>query len=195
MKNVGIFSGSFNPIHIGHLALANWICEYGGMDEVWFLVTPQNPLKEQNELLDDNLRYELVKEAVATYPRFKASNIEFSMPRPSYTIDTIDELKKQYPQYTFHLIMGADNWKNIHRWKESERLITECPILVYPRKGDAINISIEETNVHPISAPEIEVSSTFIRESIRDNKDIRFFLPNSSIPYVSKIREALCRTK
>jgi nicotinate (nicotinamide) nucleotide adenylyltransferase len=195
MKNVGIFSGSFNPIHIGHLALANWICEYGGMDEVWFLVTPQNPLKEQNELLDDNLRYELVKEAVATYPRFKASNIEFSLPRPSYTIDTIDELKKQYPQHTFHLIMGADNWKNIHRWKESGRLIAECPILVYPRKGDTINISIKENNVHLISAPEIEISSTFIRESIRENKDIRFFLPNSSIPYVSKIREALCRTK
>ncbi len=106
----GIFSGSFNPLHIGHLALANYLCEYEGLDEVWFLVTPHNPLKEEDELMDDTFRLKLVQLAIAGYPKFKASDIEFNLPRPSYTIHTLDKLKETYPDREFHLIIGSDNW-------------------------------------------------------------------------------------
>lgn len=117
--NIGIFSGSFNPIHIGHLALANYLCEYGDLDEVWFMVTPHNPLKEENELMDDKLRLKLVQLATEGYPKFRASDFEFHLPRPSYTVHTLDALKRTYPQHTFHLVIGSDNWRLFHRWYES----------------------------------------------------------------------------
>jgi len=193
---IGLFPGSFNPIHIGHLALANWICEYGGMDEVWFLVTPHNPWKEREVLLDDHLRYELVERAIASYSRFKISDIEFTLPRPSYTINTLDALRKQYPQHIFYLIVGADNWVNMEQWKDSQRLLSEYQALVYPRKGYPIeNLSVTWTNIHLIAAPEMEISSTFIREAISSDKDIRFFLPDTIHPYIPKIRAALCPAK
>ena len=133
--NTGIFSGSFNPVHIGHLALANWLCEFAGLDEVWFVITPHNPLKDRSNLMDDRLRYELVEASIAGYPKFKASDFEFSLPQPTYTIDTLRALEKTYPDRQFHFIMGADNWAFIKRWKESDQLISNYPILVYPRKG------------------------------------------------------------
>ena len=128
--NIGIFSGSFNPVHIGHLALANYLCEYEGLDEVWFMVTPYNPLKEETLLMDDELRLKLVQLAVAGYPKFRASDFEFRLPRPSYTVHTLDSLKQAYPEYTFYLIIGPDNWNLFSQWKESERILTENPILI-----------------------------------------------------------------
>ncbi len=116
--NIGIFSGSFNPVHIGHLALANYLCEYEGLDEVWFMVTPHNPLKEETLLMDDELRLKLVQLAVAGYPKFRASDFEFRLPRPSYTVHTLDSLKQAYPEYTFYLIIGSDNWNLFSQWKE-----------------------------------------------------------------------------
>ena len=113
MKKIGIFSGSFNPIHIGHLALANWLCEYVDLDEIWFLVTPQSPLKEKIELIDYDLRFSMVKKAIVGYPKFMVSDFECSLPLPSYTIDTLRALRKTYPDYLFHLIIGADSWVNI----------------------------------------------------------------------------------
>lgn len=177
--NTGIFSGSFNPVHIGHLALANWLCEFAGLDEVWFVITPHNPLKDRSNLMDDRLRYELVEASIAGYPKFKASDFEFSLPQPTYTIDTLRALEKTYPDRQFHFIMGADNWAFIKRWKESDQLISNYPILVYPRKGYEIQIPSDIPSIRKVDAPFMEISSTFIRESLKAGKDVRFFLPEA----------------
>lgn len=182
-KRVGLFAGSFNPIHIGHLALANWLCTYEALDEVWFLITPQNPLKKQDELMDDNLRLEMARAAVAGYPRFKVSDFEFSLPRPSYTIDTLRALEKSEPEHTFFFIMGADNWARIDRWKASETLIRDYRLLIYPRKGYPIVIPDGHPNIRMADAPLMEISSTFIRSAYQAGKDVRFFLPEAVRPY------------
>lgn len=177
--NTGIFSGSFNPVHIGHLALANWLCEFAGLDEVWFVITPHNPLKNRSNLMDNRLRYELVEVSIAGYPKFKASDFEFSLPQPTYTIDTLRALEKTYPDRQFHFIMGADNWTSIKRWKESDQLISNYPILVYPRKGYEIQLPSDIPSIRKVDAPLMEISSTFIRESLKAGKDVRFFLPEA----------------
>lgn len=177
MKKTGIFSGSFNPIHIGHLALANYLCEYEELDEVWFVISPHNPLKKQDELIDDGLRYEMVQTAIAGYPRFRASDFEFHLPRPSYTVDTLKALHEAYPDRSFYFIMGADNWNIINQWKNYQTLLQNYNLLIYPRKDYSIEIPAQYTNIRPVCAPLMEISSTFIRESIRNGKDVRFFLP------------------
>lgn len=176
MKQIGLFSGSFNPIHIGHLALANYLCEYEGLDEVWFMVTPHNPLKEENELMDDEFRMKLVKLSISDYPKFHASDFEFHLPRPSYTIHTLDELKRAYPEYLFHLIIGADNWSLFPKWYESERIIAENEILIYPRAGYQVNAATLPQNVRLSLSPILEISSTFIRRAMKEGHDVRYFL-------------------
>lgn len=175
----GIYSGSFNPIHIGHLALANWLCEFGGMDEIWFLVTPHNPLKKRDELMDDNLRYQMVKAAVGDYSKFKASDFEFNLPKPTYTITTLRSLQQAYPDRDFHLIIGADNWASIEQWKDYQALLSEFPILIYPRKGFDIRIPEHYSHIRQVDAPLIEISSTFIRQALNTGKDVRFFIPEA----------------
>lgn len=184
--NIGIFSGSFNPVHIGHLALANYLCEYEGLDQVWFMVSPRNPLKEADELMDDSLRLKLVQLAVEGYPKFRASDFEFRLPRPSYTVHTLDELRRAYPQHVFHLIIGSDNWLLFPRWRESERILATTPLIVYPRPGYPVDPQTLPPTVRMTSAPVFEISSTFIRQAIAEGRDIRYFLH-------PRVYEALCK--
>lgn len=173
----GIFCGSFNPIHIGHLALANYLCEYEELDEIWFMISPQNPLKRQADLLKNELRLELAKAAISEYPRFRVSDFEFSLPCPSYTANTLDKLKETYPERLFHLIIGSDNWGIFDQWKDYEHIIAEYPILIYPRPYYPVDETKPlPTGVRAVNAPLLDISSTFIRESLAAGKDMRFFL-------------------
>ncbi|MDR1779350.1 MAG: nicotinate-nucleotide adenylyltransferase [Tannerella sp.] len=187
MIRTGIFSGSFNPVHIGHLALANWICEYGGIDELWFLVTPQNPLKKGREMIDYRTRFEMLQAAVADYPHFRVSDFELGLPQPAYTIQTLHALRESYPDRRFYLVIGADNWQSFDRWKDAKTLIDEFPILIYPRPGYELSIPPELKNVSAVAAPLIEISSSFIRTALRQGRDIRFFLPEPVRAIIGKI--------
>lgn len=184
-KQVGIFSGSFNPVHIGHLILANYMLEFTYLDEVWFVVTPQNPLKEINSLLEEKIRLEMTRLAVKDFNRLIVSDIEFNMPKPSYTIDTLTKLKTENPDLEFTLVIGSDNWTRFPRWKDNERLAKEFKILIYPRLGEDIRINgLYPENVRLVDAPVVEISSSFIREGIFAGKDMRAFLPNRVYDYI-----------
>lgn len=184
-QQVGIFSGSFNPIHAGHLILANYLCEFTDLDEVWFVVTPQNPLKKSGDLLDDELRLEMAKLALEDYGNMTVSDVEFNMPRPSYTIDTLTKLTNEYPGKDFTLIIGGDNWKQFHRWKQYEELVNNYRIFIYPRLGEEVIIPESlTTSVRLVEAPIIEISSTFIRESIQEGKCMRAFLPRKVYDFI-----------
>lgn len=186
-KKIGLFFGSFNPIHIGHLILANYITEHSDMDELWFVVSPQNPFKKKKSLLKDTNRLDMVQLAIQNYPKMRASNVEFSLPQPSYTIDTLAHLKEQYPQYSFALIMGEDNLKSLHKWKNAEKLMNDHQIIVYPR----VSIGDEEKqhhfqheNISLIQAPVIEISATEIRNMIQQGKNVRPMLPPEVFEYL-----------
>lgn len=175
-QKTGIFSGSFNPIHIGHLALANYLCEFEGLDELWFMVSPHNPLKEQADLWPNELRLKLVQLSIEGYPKFRASDFEFHLPRPSYTIDTLDKLKATYPDREFFLIIGSDNWMLFDQWREPERIVSENKLLIYPRPGFDIKKDELPDTVRLVHSPTFEISSTFIRQALNEGKDIRYFL-------------------
>ncbi len=187
----GLFFGSFNPIHIGHTAIANYLLEYTDMQQVWFVVSPQNPLKEHASLLPEYHRLELVNLAIDEDPRFRASDIEFHMPKPSYTIDTLAYLSEKYPRRAFVLIMGADNLVTLHKWKNFGQLVREREMVVYPRKGydpDNRHPSLEkllpEAHITVTQAPLIEISSSFLRQAIRQGKDMRFFFREPVWQYI-----------
>ncbi len=176
----GILGGSFNPIHIGHLALANYLREYTQLDEIWFMVSPQNPFKSPDNLLSDEARLKLARIAIKDYPHFHVSDFEFHLPRPSYMVHTLQALRENYPERQFSLIIGSDNWKSFNQWYAYERIISENDILIYPRPHFEIPPNEKlPPHVSLIQAPLLDISSTFIRKSIKEGKDLRFFMPES----------------
>lgn len=178
MQHIALYFGSFNPIHIGHLLIARYVLNEQLAQKVWFVVSPQNPLKQSNTLLNEHQRLHLVSMAIEKEPDMKASNIEFSLPRPSYTIDTLTYLKEKYPQYKFSIIMGGDSYSNLPRWKNYEKIIEEYTLLVYPRK-DMITAAYDKGNTIFMQAPMLEISSTEIRKLIKNKKSIRFMVPEN----------------
>lgn len=187
MKKVGLFFGSFNPIHIGHLILANYILENSDMDELWFVVSPQNPFKDKKSLLKDHSRLDMVQLAIKNYPKMRASNVEFSLPKPSYTIDTLTYLHEKFPDYAFALIMGEDNLDGLSKWKNSDTLIKNHQIIVYPRAFDGEKKDheyLQHENISLIQAPVIEISATEIRNMIKAGKNVRPMLPPEVFEYL-----------
>ena len=189
MKKVGLFFGTFNPIHIGHLVIANYLVEFTDMEEVWFVVTPRSPFKQKKSLLDNNHRYQMVYEAIKEYPKLKASTIEFKLPQPNYTINTLVHLEEEYEgQYEFALIMGEDNLQHFHKWKNFETILENHHIYVYPRVTENEETPfLDHPRVHMTGAPIMEISSTFIRKSVRAGKDIRAMLPEAVWTYLDEM--------
>lgn len=174
---VGILGGSFNPVHVGHLMLASYMQQFGGMDEVWLMLSPLNPLKANpEELIPDITRLRMLELAVGETKGILVNDIELSMPRPSYTINTLRYLAKRYPRHQFKLIIGSDNWKRFNEWKDYEEIIDDFGVVIYPRPGYPLG-TIYDAGVEVVNAPTADISSTFIRRSIARGKDMKFFLP------------------
>ena len=186
MKKIGLYFGTFNPIHIGHLAIANHMVEFSDLDEVWMVVTPHNPFKKKSSLLDNHHRLEMVYKATEAYQKINPTDIEFKLPQPNYTISTLVHLEEKYPDKKFCLIMGADNLKSFHKWKNYEAILEGYPIYVYPRISTGV--VPEKFQNHPkiteVKAPIMEISSTFIRNSIKNKKNIKPLLPESVWEYI-----------
>jgi len=185
-KKVGLFFGTFNPIHTGHLIIANHMAEYSDLEEIWLVVTPHNPHKKKSSLLDNHHRLEMVYKACEDYEKLKPSNIEFDLPQPNYTVNTLAHLQEKFPSNQFCLIMGEDNLKNFHKWKNSEVIIDNHDIYVYPRI--ALGVAAKEYQDHPkiirVSAPIVEISSTFIRKAIKNAKNIKPLLNEKVWEYI-----------
>ena len=183
---IGLYFGTFNPIHIGHLIIANHMAEYSGLDQIWMVVTPHNPLKKKDTLLDDYQRLHLVHLATEDFPKIKASDFEFKLPQPNYTVNTLVHLKDKFPQDEFSLIMGEDNLKTFHKWKNYDVILENHNIYVYPRISAEIeNLQFKNhPRIHVISAPIVEISSTFIRENIKKRKNVQPLLPHKVWEYI-----------
>lgn len=186
---VGLYFGTFNPIHVGHLTIANHLAEYSDLDQVWFIVTPHSPFKKKSSLLDDHQRLEMVYLATKDYPKLKQSDIEFKLTQPNYTINTLVYLEEKYPDYEFALIMGEDNLKSLHKWKNYELILERHNIYVYPRisKGTIEHQFNNHPKIVQVDAPIMELSSTFIRKSIKDGKNVKPMLPEYVWNYLDEM--------
>jgi nicotinate-nucleotide adenylyltransferase len=190
MAKIGLYFGSFNPIHIGHMAIAGYMTEFGGLDQLWFVVSSHNPLKKKETLLADHHRLYLTQLAIGENDRLKVTDIELKLPVPSYTIDTLTYLKEKYPKNDFCLVMGEDNLITLHKWKNAILLVKECPIYVYPRPNTEKPVSLLldqillAADIHRVNAPLMEISGTFIRNGIKNGKDMSYFLPPAVWKYI-----------
>jgi nicotinate-nucleotide adenylyltransferase len=182
---IGLYFGSFNPIHIGHLIIAQTILEEAKLKEVWFVVSPHNPHKSASDLLHEFDRLEMVERAISDNSAFRASDVEFHLPRPSYTIDTLDKLKESHPDKSFSLIMGSDNLENFHKWKDYEVILENYSILVYPRPGTRNSLFIDHRHVTSVIAPLLDISASELRRRIRLSRSTRYLLPEGLDAFIA----------
>jgi nicotinate-nucleotide adenylyltransferase len=186
---VGLFFGTFNPFHAGHLMIGNYMVEFSELEEVWYIITPLSPFKKKGSLLSNHHRLALVNIAVEEYPKLKSSSVEFKMPQPNYTINTLVQLEEDFPSHQFYLIMGEDNLKGLHKWKNSETILENYEIYVYPRISEGLvdNSLYQHPKIHKIGAPIVQISSTFIRSAIKEKKDIRSMFPCNVWQYIEEM--------
>ena len=183
---IGLFFGSFNPVHIGHKVIASYLVDFTDLDKVMFVVSPQNPFKQKISLLDQYHRLQIIRAEIEDNPKLEVSDIEFDMPKPSYTIDTLVRLKEKYPENNYSIIMGSDNLQNFHKWKNYEQILEDYSVYVYPRPG--YEISGSHKNIHVIEGvPQMEISSSFIRKSIKEGKDISYLMPEKAWIYMDEM--------
>src|SRR5450759_12680 len=193
MAKIGLYFGSFNPIHIGHIAIAGYMTEFAGLDQVWFVVSPHNPLKKKETLLTDHHRLYMAQIAIGDNDKLRASDIEFKLPVPSYTIDTLTYLKEKFPKNEFCLVMGEDNLYTLHKWKNADELISKYPIYVYPRPESSkpsstmLDKILSMADIHHVDAPMMDISGTFIRNGIKEGKDMSYFLPPAVWKYIREM--------
>lgn len=189
MRKIGIFGGSFNPIHVGHALIASYIVENCGLDSLWLMVSPLNPLKEDKKMMSDYHRLRMCELVSRRLQNVITSAFEFDLPKPSYTIDTLNALQEKFPDDEFYLVIGADNWCLFDKWKDGDQIIEKYHILIYPRRGYEINIPVQySSRVSIVDAPMIEISSTQIRERLSQMKDITFYVPDGVERYIVKNR-------
>ena len=189
MKNIGLYFGTFNPIHIGHLIIANHMVENSDLDEIWMVVTPHNPFKKKSSLLDNHHRLEMVYKATEDYDKIKPSDIEFNLPQPNYTVHTLAHISDKYPDYNFNLIMGEDNLKSLHKWKNYETILEHHNVYVYPRisEGKVETQFDNHSKIHRVEAPIVEISSTMIRNGIKNKKNIQPLLSSNVWTFVDEM--------
>ena len=186
---VGLYFGTFNPIHVGHIIIANHLVEYSDLDEVWMVVTPHNPHKKKSSLLANHHRFELVYLALQKYTKIKPSDIEFKLPQPNYTVNTLAHINEKYPQHEFSLIMGEDNLKSFHKWKNYDTILENHTIYCYPRisNGEIKSKLENHPKIHKIDAPIIEISATLIRQGIKNNKNVAPMLSVETWKYIDEM--------
>ena len=185
---IGIFGGSFNPIHVGHISLARQLRQLAGLDEVWLMVSPQNPLKQgSNDLLDDRLRYQLARIALHGEEGIKACDYELHLPKPSYTWNTLQHLRQDFPNNTFVLLIGGDNWQHFHRWYKADDIMREYQIVVYPRRGSKTDTTSLPSTVKIVNTELIDISSTEIRQRVQQGEPIKEMVPSSIEPLVQSL--------
>tara|TARA_B110001469_G_scaffold78453_1_gene74296 strand:+ start:2144 stop:2725 length:582 start_codon:yes stop_codon:yes gene_type:complete len=186
---IGLYFGTFNPIHVGHLIIANHLLEHSNLDEIWMVVTPHNPFKKKSSLLDNHHRFEMVYKATENYPKIKPSDIEFKLSQPNYTTDTLAHVSEVYPDKEFCLIMGEDNLKNFHKWKNFETILEYHQVYVYPRisEGNTETQFDKHPRIHKIAAPIVEISSTMIRNGIKTAKNIQPLLSKEVWEYIDEM--------
>jgi nicotinate-nucleotide adenylyltransferase len=182
----GLFFGSFDPVHTGHLIIADYLISHTDLDEIWFVISPQNPFKTEKEITGQEIRKEMLEIAVSGNPKFSICDIEFNMPAPQYTHHTLDVLKEKYPERHFVLIIGTDNLDAFDRWKNYEKIMEMIDIYVYPRPGFESDRFLSQPSMHLVKAPLVDISSTYIRESFMENKPARYMLPEKVFDYITK---------